>query len=325
MRCKRCGEILEPTDTRCPVCGKTLTPPRKRPQSQKPSETNIKLPQLEKFTFAYGQDVARSRMLQLVTIGAVVVMLALLVLVYVAVGEVQSAMNRVQQTSDALLKNQQQVQQEQPPAPTESATQVPQEPDEQPTAEPAPQQPALPLSRQDMEATVTLHYTGGNAYAAAAMDLGDYEDSMTPWVSTTMDYTERRTNVSMILGSAGDRLDVQLRDSYGVGDYQVDIALTWDLKGSTFRNLANPMCVWECRVTGGQWQSIPASYLTPVAGGCELKLLADELTLLMAQYSQMELRCQVTFTHPDGGIMNLVVDGIAIDSQGLLDSGDLPG
>lgn len=325
MRCKRCGEILEPTDTRCPVCGKTLTPPRKRPQNQKPSETNIKLPQLDKFTHAYGQDAARSRMLQLVTIAAVVVLLALVVLVYVGVGEIQSAMNQVQQTSDALLQNQQQLQQNQAPVTPEPPTETQEQQTEQSTLPPEPQQPALPLSRRAVAATVTLHYTNGVPYAAAVLDLDGYEDRVTPWVSTAMDVTGRQTHAALILDDAADRLDVQLRDSYGVGEYQVDMALTWDLKGDTFRNLSNPMCVWECRGAGGQWESVPTSYLNPVAGGCELKLLAEELTLLMAQYSQMELRCQVTFTHADGGTMNLVVDGIAIDSQGLADGGSLPG
>lgn len=322
MRCKRCGEILEPTDTHCPVCGKTLMTQRRRTQPQRPSETNIKLPQLEKFTYAYGQDVARSRMLQLVTIGAVVVMLALLVMVYVGMGEVQSAMSQVQQTSDTLLQNQQKVQQNQTPAPTEPPTEGQQEQTEPPT-EPPVQQNDQPLSRQDLEAVVTLHYTGGNAYASAVMDLGSCEDTMIPWVSTAMGDTGRRTNVSMILDGAGDRVDVELRDRYAAADHQVDITLTWDLKGTTFHSLANPMCVWECRVPGGQWESVPSSYLNPIGGGCELKLQAEELTLLMAQYSQMELRCQVTFTHPDGGILNLVVDGIAINSQGLVDGGNL--
>lgn len=325
MRCKRCGEILEPTDTRCPVCGKTLTPPRKRPQNQKPSETNIKLPQLDKFTHAYAQDAARSRMLQLVTIGAVVAVLAVLVLVYVGVGEIQSAMGDVKQTADVLLQNQQQAQQNQTPVTPEPPTQAPIEPTETTTEPPAPQQPDLPLSRQNAQATVTLHYTSGSAYAAAVMDLGSYEDRVIPWVSTAMDVTGRQTNVALILDEAGDRLDVKLRDGYGVGDYQVDIALTWDMKGNTFRGLANPTCVWECRVAGGQWESVPTSYLNPIGGGCELKMLAEELTLLMAQYSQMELRCVVNFTHPDGGSMDLVVDGIAIDSQGLADGGNLPG
>ena len=325
MRCKRCGELLEPTDTRCPVCGKTLTPPRKRPQNQKPSETHIKLPQLDKFTHAYGQDAARSRMLQLVTIGAVIVALAMLVLVYVGIGEIQSTMTEIRQTSDTLLQNQQKAPQVQPPVTaTEPPTQTQEDPTESAT-EPPVQQPALPLSRHKLAATVTLHYTGDSAYAAAVMDLDGFEDRVTPWVSTAMDVTGRQTHAALILGEAGDRLDVQLRDSYGVGDYQVDTALTWDLKGDTFRNLTNPTCVWECRVEGGQWASVPTSYLNPIGGGCELKMLDDELTLLMAQYSQMELRCLVTFTHADGGQLELVVDGILINSQGLADSGSLPG
>lgn len=317
MRCKRCGEILEPGDTKCPVCGKTLTPPRKRPPAQKPSETNIKVPQLDKFTHAYSRDAAQSRMLQLVTILAVAAAIVLLVVVYLGIGNLRDSVDQFRQSADAQfesLHNQ-----------TPAAPEVPEEPQqtepqgETPTQLPQPQS----LSQQDVEATLTLHHTAGVTHAAAVMQLGDYEDRVIPWVGSAMDVVGRRTEASWILEQSGDRLDVQLRDSYGVGDNPVDIALTWTLKGSTFASLSGTMCTWEYRVPGGEWKDVPTDLLTPVGGGCELKMTADALTGLLGTGSELELRCRVSMTHPDGGALKLVVEGIVFGSEGLKDGGSL--
>lgn len=322
MRCKRCGELLEPTDTRCPVCGKTLTPPRRRAPAQKPSETNIKLPQLEKFIHAYSEDAARGRMLQLVTVGAVAAAIALLVLVYVGVGNLQTAVGDLDRIANAQL----QAMQNQPPVsvvePTEGQTDPTEENTEAPTDPPAQVQP-MPLSEQDVQADLTLYRSANGTYAAAAMDLGSYEDRADAWVNTAVTENGCQTNVSWILENSDDRLDMKLSESYGGADAQVAVTLSWDTEGNTFRSLTNPVCIWECRTAGGQWASVPTDYLNPIAGGCELKMTADQLQILMAQYSEMELRCYVSMTHPDGGAVRLLVDGILINTEGMAHSGDL--
>lgn len=324
MRCKRCGEQLEPMDTRCPVCGKAVAPRRKAP-AQRSNETHIRLPQLDKFTHAYGEDVARSRMLQLATIAAVLLALVLLVLVFAGVGELKSAVNDLKVTADAQL----QAIQNQPkdPEPTEGEPEVDTQPQEDPTEETQgqidePQPQALPLSRQTLAAELTLYRGNDGAYAAAWMELGDYEDRAQAWVSTTREGSRRETSVSWILEESGDRLDLTLSERYG-GDDAAQLTLSWNARGETFRSMGNPVCIWEYRVVGDGWESLPAEYLNPIGGGCELAISADQLTLLMAQYSEMELRCQVSMTHPSGGTMNVLVDGISFDAEGLTVSGSL--
>lgn len=322
MRCKRCGEQLEPMDTRCPVCGKQVAPRRKAP-AQRSNETHIKLPQLDKFTHAYGEDVARSRMLQLATIAAVLLSLVLVVLVFAGVGDLKKAVSDLKITADAqlqALQNQQQV-----PTPTEPdpepETQFQEEPTEEMTEEPDVPQ-TLPLSRQAVSAELTLYRGNDGTYAAAWMDLGEYDDRAEAWVGTTRDGNSRETAVSWILEQSGDRLDVTLSETYG-GDNPAELTLSWNTRGETFRSMGNPICIWEYRVVGDGWESLPTECLNPIGGGCELSISAERLTLLLAQYSEMELRCQVSMSHPSGGTMRLLVDGISFDTDGLTVSGSL--
>lgn len=322
MRCKRCGEQLEPMDTRCPVCGKPVASRRKAP-AQRSNETHIRLPQLDKFTHAYGEDVARSRMLQLATIAAVLLALVLLVLVFAGVGELKTAISDLKVTADAQL----QAIQNQPkdPVPTEGEPELDTEPQEDPTEETQGQidEPQiLPLSRQVVSAELNLYRGDNGAYAAAWMDLGGYEDRAEAWVSTTREGSSRETSVSWILEQSGDRLDVTLSETYG-GDDAAQLTLKWNTRGETFRSMGNPVCVWEYRVVGDSWDSLPAEYLNPIGGGCELAISADQLTMLVAQYSEMELRCQVSMSHPSGGTMKVLVDGIRFDADGLTVSGSL--
>lgn len=316
MRCKRCGELLEPRDTHCPVCGKTVSTRRKAP-AQKPAEAPIKLPQLDRFAHIYDQDTARSHTLQMVTIGAVALAVVLLVMVLASVGDLKTAMDDLRRTSDAQLQamqnqNQSQIQQTEPTV-TEAQT----EPVE--TQDPMTSVP-LPLSRQDMEAVLTLYTTTDNAYASAEMDLGDFEDQAAAWVSTTREDTVRKTSVAWILGQSGDRLDMDLSAAYGI---QTDITLTWTLAGDTFDGLSGAVCTWEYRTDGGEWTPLPTDHITAIAGGCEVHLSADGLAALLAQGLQAELRCRVSMTHADGGSMKLLAQGIALDAAGLAVNGDL--
>lgn len=324
MRCKRCGEQLEPMDTRCPVCGKAVAPRRKAP-AQRSSETSIKLPQLDKFTHAYSEDAARSRVLQLATMAAVLLTIVLLVLVFAGVGDLKSAVSDLKVTADAQLQAIQNQQQNPAPAPTEGDA----EPDPQPQTDPTeettgeladPQ--SLPLSQQALSAALTLYRGDNGSYAAAHMDLGDYDDRAEAWVSTARAGGSRETSVSWILEESGDRMDLTLNEIYG-GDDAAAISLTWDPSGDTFRSLGNPVCIWEYRVVGDSWESLPTEYLNPIGGGCEVAISAEQLELLTAQYSEIQLRCMVSMTHPSGGTMHILVDGIRFDDAGLTVSGDL--
>lgn len=320
MRCKRCGNPLDPMDTRCPVCGKTLTQQRKRAPVQKPSETVVKLPQLDKFTHAYHQDTAHSRMLQMVTVAAVVIAIALLVAVYVGVGILQTSVNQLQQTADSQL----QALRDQTQVSTEPAAEAQTEGITEPQTE-APTEAALPLSSQDMEATLTLHHTSGEIYASANLDLGHFQDRVAAWVSTLREGTSSRSKVSWVLENAGDRLDVQLWEDCGSAGTPVDVTLSWTLSGDTFANLSGAVCIWEYRVSGSQWESVPTEYLTPIGGGCQLKMTAEQMTALLAQDSQMELRCHVSLSHADGGTLKLLVDGLVLSQEGMVPADDLPG
>lgn len=315
MRCKRCGEMLEPMDTRCPVCGKTVAPRKKAAPPKKPENT-IKLPQLDKLTRTYQQDSARSRTLQMVTIAAIVVVLAMLVMVYVCIGDMQTAVADLRQSSDAQFQailNQPQ-QDETPDAQPEAEPQTdPAEPTEGETA------PALPLSRQDMEAVLKLTWTADRPYAAAAMDLGSFEDQAQVWVSTDVQDGIRRTDAVWMLENSGDWLRICLEDRFGGSDTQYFAAMTWNMKGGTLGSMAGPVCVWEYRVPGGQWESFSGEYLTAVGGGCELRLTAEQLADLIGQYNQLELRCQVSVTHPDGGILRLAAEGMTINRSGMVE------
>lgn len=326
MRCKRCGELLDPADSRCRVCGKTVNPPRKKAPAQKPSETNIKLPQLDKFTHAYGRDAARSRTLQLATIAAVLAAIVLLIVVSVSIGDLKDAMGDLKRTADAQL----QAIQNQPPVSQEQSTQPQTDPLEDTTEDltedptgTTQEETVLPLRQQHVSANLTLYTAADGAYASAAMTPGNFDDRATTWVSSSLANDQRQTHVTWILEGSGDRVKVNLDETYGGPEHLVDMTLSWNSRGDIFGDLGSPVCIWEYRVEGSAWESLPTEYLTPIGGGCELKMSADAVKLLLAQYGQMELRCLVTLTHPAGGTVRVLVDGILLDNQGLAVSGSL--
>lgn len=304
MRCKRCGEPLEPMDTHCPVCGRAAAPRKKAP-SQKKNEGSIKLPQLDKFTHAYSRDTARSRTIQLVTVAAVAAAVVLLVLVYMGMGELQSAVGQLQRTADAQLQAQQN--QNQTPAETETQPTVREtEPPIQQTETPAV--PGQPLSRQTLEATLSLDRSRGDTYAAAWMTMESADDRAISWVHTG----SGQTGAIWVLENAGDRLEVKLRER--AGETQTETGLEWTLSGDTFASLENAVCIWECRAGGGEWESLPNDCVTmsQADGTCELVLSADLLTTLRGQHSSLELRCHLSLQHPDGGSLKLLVTGLAL-------------
>ena len=214
MRCKRCGELLNPADSHCPVCGKTVTPPRKKAPAQKPSETNIKLPQLDRFTHAYNRDTARSRMLQIATIGAILAAMVLTVMVFAGIGELKSAVKDLQLTADAQL----QAMQNQPQVPDQTDPPIQTDPQEDPagdvTEDPTDSQPTVDapaLATQNVKADLTLYNTADGASAAASMTTGDFDDRADAWVSAGRSGSQRRTDVAWILAGTGDRVDVTTR------------------------------------------------------------------------------------------------------------------
>lgn len=322
MRCKRCGNPLDPMDTRCPVCGKTLTPPRRKAPAQKPAETTVKLPQLDKFIHAYGQDAGRSRMLQLVTIAAAAVLVALLVMVYMGLGDLQTAVNDLKLSSDTnfqALRNQTSA----PQAPTDPQT----DPTEEPTAQVDQPQTNVPLEQQALEASLMLYRNEGNLYAAPELDLGGYEDRVVTWVSTAAQGGENRAEVSWILDSTNDRLNLTVRDSAAEAEASAQVSLEWTLQGTTFANLAGTaVCIWEYRVAGGSWESVPNEYAAavPEEDRCSLTLTADQLAGLLGDYNQMELRCHVNLTHPAGGAVKIVAEGITLSAAAPVTDSDQP-
>lgn len=309
MRCKRCGELLEPTDTQCPVCGKTLTPIRKKTPARKPGEPAMKIPQLDRFVHSYQRDAARSRTLQMVTIAAAVAAVALLVLVYMGMGQLQSSLTGLREVSDALLQAQEQ---EQPPV------QLPEEPTPTVSTEPSsqPGEESLPLSQQQIQAALRLTHTDAALYAAALMDLGSFDDRAVAWVTTDAESRDSSADAVLVLEGSGDLLALALSERYGSGDVSVFAGLNWSLEGDTFSALADPMCIWEYRVTGGEWEALPIEYVTAIAGGCEVRLSPEAVETMLGQAIGAELRCTVSMTHPDGGSMKIVADGILFSAEG---------
>ena len=316
MRCNRCGNPLDPRDTRCAVCGKTLTPPapKKRPSAQKTGEhQNIKLPQLDKFTHAYNRDTARSNSFHTITLAAAAAALILLVLVYLGIGELKTAVADLHQFTDSKLTTLQE-QAVAEPEPTEAATEAPVE-------TPDDAVPAKPLSRQALTADVTLHRHAHGTYAAASMDLGTFEDKAMCWVVTNA----HETHVQWTLSGSGDRLELLMADAFSAADSKLELKLTWSFSGDTFALLMDGACSWECRMSGGEWGAIPEEYVAVETGTSTLTLTAEAMDLLMAQYDEMELRCQVKMNHPDGGSVTMTADGLTVARSGLVTFANKPG
>lgn len=313
MRCKRCGEILNPGDTRCPVCGKTQSQPRKRPGTPKTTENNIKLPQLERFTRTYQKDASRSRTLQTVTIVAIAAAIVLLALVYRGIGNVTDALGQLQEDSRQLLQGQQ-IPQEPDPVPEETTGT-----DTQPTGG----DQGTTLAQQNVAAAMTLSRGGAGTHITASLTPGDFDDRATVWISTGEVNPERRFQASWILEKSADRLDAELIDRHSGAEGSYYVSLTWNLTGETFGGYANPMCIWEYRIDGGQWSSVSAESITVAPGSCEVRLSAEDLAGLLGEGTGMEIRCNLSMTHPDGGSLKLAVTGIALNAAGLTATGPL--
>lgn len=313
MRCKRCGEILNPGETRCPVCGKTLSQPRKRPAATKSAENTVKLPQLDRFTRTYQKDTSRSRLMQTVTIVAVAAAIVLLALVYTGLGDVKETVALLQQDSQQLLQGQQ-------------ANQIP-DPVPEETAgiqtEPTGGVQAQTLSGQNVEAALTLSRGSSGTYVAADMALGGFDDRAKVWLSAGEVNPERRFRASWILEKSGDRLDAELVDRHSGAEGSYYISLAWNIAGTAFGGYTNPMCIWEYRIDGGEWSSVSAEAITAVPGGCEVRLSAEDLTGLLGEGAELEIRCNLSMTHPDGGSLKLAVTGVSLNGTGLTASGAL--
>ena len=317
MRCNRCGNPLDPRDTRCAVCGKVLVPPTpKRPPAKKSGESqnqNIKLPQLERFTHTYNRDAARSHSFHTLTLMSAAVVLVLLVLVYVRVGSLRDDLAELRQSTDSQFAALQQLPAE---TPTEAPTEV-----EETTVPAETTAPAKPLSKQKLKASVTFHRHGDGTYAAASMDLGTLEDEAMCWVVTS----GHKSHVQWTLNGSGDRLELVATDAYTAAESKLDMNMTWSFSGDTFAQLMDNGCSWECRVSDGEWGAIPTEYVTVEGGNCTLTLTAEQLDLLLAQYDEMELRCQVVLEHPDGGSITVTADGLTVTRTGLVTFANKPG
>lgn len=314
MRCKRCGEPLDPMDTHCPVCGRAVGARKKAPAPKKNDSPVVRLPQLDKFTHAYARDMVRSNLLQLAALAAAVVILVLAVLMYRGIGSLQDSVNQLRLTADAQLQQSQN--QTEPTWTTEPET----EPDEMQT-EPSTEPAVVPLGQQSLTAALSLYRTDNGTYAAAAMN----PSYATAWVNTVREGSARRTNAAWILQGTDDRLTVNLHDSYGSEEAQAVLTLSWSAEGSIFGAFSAGVCAWEWRVPGSEWESLPADCAATdlMVGTSRLSLTADRLTTLLGQYEMMELRCQVSLNHPDGGSLRIITDGITVDGNGPVTAGSM--
>ena len=317
MRCNRCGNPLDPRDTRCAVCGKVLVPPptkKQRPTAQKSGETqHIKLPQLERFTHAYSRDAARSHSFHTATLVVAAVALVLLILVNMKVGDLKDAVSELRQSTDSQLAA---LQQTPVVLPSEDSTE-----EEETVAPSDPTAPVKPLSQQRLKAKVSLHRHAHGTYAAASLNLGTFEDEALCWVVTNA----HETHVQWTLAKAGDRLELEIEDAYTAAESKLALKLNWSLSGDTFALLMDSACSWECRMSGGEWGAIPEDYVVVESGTSTLTLTAENMDLLMAQYDEMELRCQFTLKHPDGGAVTVTADGMAVTREGLVTFANKPG
>lgn len=319
MRCNRCGNPLDPRDTRCAVCGKVLVPlpPKKRPAPQRSGEQqNIKLPQLEKFTHTYNRDSARSHSFHTLTLLAAVAAVVLLVMVYSRVGALRTDMADLQQLTDSRLSALQQ--QDTPVAPpVEESTEAP---TEMPTEAPV-DTPAKPLGQQKMTADVTLFRHSDGIYTAASLEQGTADEEATCWVVTT----KHKAHIQWTFGESGNRLELVISDGFDEATSELMLKVNWNSSGEILRSLSVKSCVWECRSAGSEWGAIPAEYLTVEEGSSKMNLTTDAVGLLLAQYDEMEVRCQVVLEHPDGGSVTMTADGMTVTRSGLVTFANKPG
>ena len=315
MRCNRCGNPLDPRDTRCSVCGRTLTPPRRqrsssqKTASQKPSESHIKLPQLDKFTYAYAQDADRSHRMHILTFLCVVVCVVLLVMVFRGTKALKTAVEDLKTTTTTQLQAIQQA-----PAPTAPQVEDSTQTETEPTA---PAQTIQPLNRQRLKASLTLHRTKDRNYAVPAMDLGTFEGVPTTHVSTQWSSNQSRTDISWTV--SGEQLDLLLEEKFSAEENTVSVTLQWAFGGETFGAYGDLLCTWECRTSAGsEWGAVPTDCIQTTGTGSALTLDMQNMDLLLAQYSEMELRCLVSLAHPAGGTMSVTVDGITLGRTGLV-------
>ena len=317
MRCNRCGNPLDPRDTYCSVCGRTLPPPRKprpAPQksaSQKPSDSHIKLPQLDQFTYAYAKDADRSHRIRVLTLLAVIVCLVMTVLMFRNFKALTTAMEDLKTSTAAQIQALQQMPTN--PAPTIQDTTEPDPTD-------APVQNPQPLSRQRLKAALTLRRTDDRNYAIPTMELGTFDADPTTYVSTQWNSSQSRTEISWVVGT-GDQLDLLLEESYDTATSQLAVMAQWAFSGDTFGGYGDVLTTWECRTSkDSEWGAVPANCAQSAANSSVLTITADTMELLLAQYQEMELRCLVSLTHPDGGTMSITVDGVTVGRTGLMSS-----
>ena len=314
MRCNRCGNPMDPRDTRCSVCGKPLPPPKKqrqapqKPANQKPSESHtMKLPQLDQFTYAYAKDADRGHRMHVLALLGIIVCGALLVLLYRGNKKLHTAIQDLQTSTTTQIQALQQT-----PVPSDPPVQTITEPD---STEP-PVQNIQPLSRQRLKASMTLRREKDRNYAIPAMTLGTFDASPTTYVSTQWTTNRSRTDLSWAIPATADQLDLLLEESF---DTNLTVNVQWAFSGDTFAGYGDVLCIWECRTgKSGDWGSISADCFQSTDNRCTLTIAPENMELLLAQYDALELRCLVSLTHPDGGTMSITVDGITVGRQGLV-------
>ena len=109
------------------------------------------------------------------------------------------------------------------------------------------------------------------------------------------------------------------------GNGNVSITQRWALSGDIFGNMTDPGYIWECRAEGDEWGDLPSEYVTDAGNGCDLNLNQEQITLLLGQHGEMELRCRLSLTHADGGSITIITDGLTISPAGIVVFANKPG
>ena len=311
MFCKWCGTMIEPTDTRCHVCGRE-TPPLsdcgglyqlKTTRPAEPAAAQVrpaapKCPIVDRMETKYAKDAkqARShyglmRVFFVVTFIVLLVILALLTVQSVQLVKLGDEMERFRENAYA---------QQTEPAETESAdetqTQVP-----VPETE-APEQTEEPTVAQQIlaEQDVTIELTVADGEAELFVDLDEYTDT----VSTASNYSALENLVlsaKVEMVNSGGMAELLLTRTDGM------ITLTSSVTEDVFGTAAETAYEWQCRADAdGSWELLDANVFTQDddTAGTKLSYTAGGLT------EGLELRCIVTRRSEEGGSISITVEGI---------------
>lgn len=319
MFCKWCGETITTAAERCPKCGRE-TPAMSDcggfyqlktggensavpPQPSGP----IKLPQLDKLGHMYVRDMKKTRLLQLVSLGAMVLTVLLLVVTLISIVGVGARLSVQQPDGDSQHQEDSENPQQGSLPGDEELT--------QPTEPPVPV-----LSEQNVVLSMKLYNGEKNkGYVQAGIDLGECEQETAAWAHTEYgdESGKRRSWIVYDLGEGTGLLNLREYDIFT--EDGLEAGLSWETQGVYFGALKAQKYVWECSAGDGGWEEITSGAVEDDAGEVVLKLPQESLGK-----EAQQLRCTVTFRHSDGGTMTIVLEGLLFNEDGICLNGPAP-